>query len=270
MPPLRLAVPGCLEGAFASVSDPEWRWVRAPQTPDSRQQERWQRLWLEVRRSHGDDALAATHALADPTLRTALFALDRQADAVVLPPDESGASAWGLLQPRSARPCADLYWASLPGQGEFGWMPWPTTAPAAAADTVQTAASLTGARPIWVNFRASEGRVATAWTAAQALLAARLPIVTLGLYSPLFFGDGRLLATPLLEKILTQIRGAAPLVLIPGLNTQELAAAVRAASGAWVGPLRLGAEIPAARLATDVRPPEVRLALALMARLART
>lgn len=254
---------------MTALNDPGWRCVRPPQTPDLRLQERWQRLWLEARRSHGDDALAAARATTDSTLCTLLFALDRQADAVVLPPDDGGAAAWGLLQPRSVRPCADVYWASLPAVGEFGWMPWPASDFSVAVPAVPVAADLLGARPVWVNFRASESRVPSTWQAAQAMLAARLPLDTLDLYSPLFFGDGRLLAAALVQKIVVHRRGAIPLVLIPGLGTAEFATAVRSASGAWAGPIRLGAAIPAARLDPAGKASDIQLALALLTRLAQ-
>lgn len=246
-----------------------WCRVIPSASPEPRLQDRWQRLWLEARRNRGDDALAAARAVADSTLRTALFALDRQADALALPGDAVGNAAWHLLQPRSTRPCADVFWADL--QGEFGCMVWPGTDPAAAADTVLTAASVTGAQAVWVNFRASESRVPSSWVRACALLAARLPLLTLDLYSPLYFDNGRLLAAPLLQKLRTHCGPALTLLLlIPSLEPNELASAIRTASGSWAGPFRLGAQIPAARLDSSCRPSDVRLTLDFLARLARS
>lgn len=254
---------------MGAIPDAEWRRVHPPASLDPHLQDRWQRLWLENRRSRGDDALAAMQALSHATLRTAMFALDRQADALVLPSDAAGTTAWNLLPPRSTQPCADLFWADL--HGEFGCLPWPNSEPALAANTVKSAATLTGAHVVWVNFRGSEVRLPASSAKERALLDARLPLITLDVYSPFYFGDGRLLADPLLQKIRALCgRPLQFLLLIPGLDLGELALAIRAANGTWAGPFRLGAEIPAARLESNCRPADARLTLDFLARLARS
>lgn len=265
---LRVAAPESLRPALEAARAPDVtvRWVAPPREP--LQRERWKRIWLERRRGRGADAAQAETALEDGATSALLAALDREAAALLLPPGAD--DAWAMLEPRTGQRCADVAWAEL--GGEFGFFDWPGGGDlAAAAARFTSAAAACGAAPVLVRFAGGPSPRAGETTRAEATLQVRAPLRTLALYSPLFYGEGRLQAAPLLANIRAALRApATPLLAIPGLAAAELAAAVRGAGGLWAGPFRAAAELPAARLSASAPPEETRLTLRLLERWSRT
>jgi hypothetical protein len=233
----------------------------APDLPaEARLRLRWQRLWQERRRAAGESEAEAEAALRDGSARALLAALDRQADAVLLSAADGRAGvAWSLLEPRPSQAAvADLWIAELPPTGApagapavVGWCDWPAAGAAAAAHALRTAAAeierlaAAPARPLALDFFGGREDKPARAAALAEVLAARGPAAGLRLYSPLLFSDGRLDALALAGR-LRAAAGALPVIAAPRLAREEFAAAVERAGGSWAGPLRAGAEVPAA------------------------
>ncbi len=278
MAPSRIAVAESLlaaaEAAAARLPAPRPR-LFAPALPDDvRLRLRWQRLWQERRRAAGESAAESETALRDASVRALLAALDRQADAVLLhAADALAALAWRALEPPPGAPApADFWIAALPAAAAahrvIGWCDWPAQggAAAAAASLRVAAAALERmqgrpARPVALDWFGGREDCAAHAAGLGEVLAARGAAASLRLYSPLLFPGGRLDAPALAAHLAHAAAGAAPVVCAPRLPREEFAAAVERAGGSWAGPLRAGAEIPAALAAPGA--PSERLAATL-------
>ncbi|MGH9475004.1 MAG: hypothetical protein ACRD1C_01595 [Terriglobales bacterium] len=275
MSPLRLALPDSLR---AVVSPLRWSGeppqLFSPLVPsDERERTRWQRLWRERRGASGASTAEAEEALQNGSVRALLSVLDRQADAALLEESES-APARCLLEPRRGFTCADLWITGAPDDSAavFGWWSGDLDPVSWAADQVRAAvdelARLAGrpALAVVVAFAGGADAGRSARERFAATLAARVPVRSLSLYSPLFFRNGELLVPALLAAIRLQTGAALPLLCVPRLAQADVSAALLSSGSVLAGPLSAGAEVPVARLGRHATPAHAQATCAWLTR----
>lgn len=261
---VRIAVSASLQPPF-SASGIEL--VRAESGGAERQRQRWRRILQERCRREAPAAVEAK--LDQPAFRALLLALDKQADAALWSEADPGsAAAWELLEPVGNGVCADV-WLGAHQAWRFGWLdPVPGESPAALAARLQAAAAMltrifaAPTVPLAITFAGGPDPLASQWERHLATVRARLEVKTASLYSPLFYRDGRLQTSVLLDA-LRQAAGAAPTLLyVPRLPRLEVE------NDAWCGPCRAGAELPAARVPPPASAARLNATLAALATLA--
>jgi len=238
------------------------RLEREPVALGSLQRAGYIRLLLERKAARGWDHLQAERALGDPSTAALTALLAGDCDAVLL----SGAcdqAALSLLEPSPGLLCAPLWEGEANGR-RFGCLDAPHRSSATVAALLRSAAAWRAARwgrptlPVVVTFAGGKNPQAATLAEAAATLLERGEGRAVPLYSPLFYRNGQLDTTLLLDEIHARIKSAAEALLwIPQIAPGDLGAGLVAAGGTWAGAFLSGAERPVACIAEHTAPEHV-------------